>query len=757
MQRDLPLTSYELDQIVTEITEQPKWRATADKEMDYADGNQLDSDLLRRQAELGIPPAIEDLISPALLAVQGYEATIRTDWRVTADGEEGGQDVADALNYKLNKAERESGADRACSDAFRAQIGCGIGWVEVSKQSDPFQFPYRCLAIHRNEIHWDMRDIDPMLRNARWLRRQRWLPRERVMLTFPQHAELIDMFCRGGGTTWYAEAQYLDGGQSTGLNNAWHEARAYTHQEERHFNPTNNEVCLTELWYRRWVQVPVLKTPDGRVVEYDPNNQMHQIAVATGKIEPILATVTKMRRSFWLGAHCLFDGESPYSHHYFPYVPFWGFREDNTGVPYGYVRGMKYQQDAVNSGIAKMRWLMNAVLTIRTDGAIAMTDSQFRQQVGRSDADIVLDAAHMAMPGARFEVTRDFQLTDQHHQMIENSRAAIERVSGITAGFSGRQGSARSGLQEQTQVEQSNQALARMMDNFRAARSMVGELLLSMIIDDIGTNQQTIIIEGDALKPKRSVVINAPERNPVTNEFYLSNDVQRTRLKVALEDVPSTNSYRAQQLNAFSEAIKSLPAEYQAVMMPFMMNLMDVPYKNEVIEAVKGVQQQQTPEQIEQAKQEAIQQALKNAQYDLKQRELEMKQAESEAKIKEIVAKAVQIGVQSAFSATQGAAQIAQMPMIAPIADQIMAGAGYEKPNPMGDDPNLPTPEQAAAMHIRSPYIQGQGAQVGSEQLAQAPEVRENTSPNFPPLPQQPETGLNGIETAEVTDNLPQG
>lgn len=76
--------------------------------------------------KLGVPPAIEDVISPALLLVEGMELNMRTDWRVTPNGEPGGQDVADALNYRLNQAERLSRADQACSDAFRPQIGCGL-------------------------------------------------------------------------------------------------------------------------------------------------------------------------------------------------------------------------------------------------------------------------------------------------------------------------------------------------------------------------------------------------------------------------------------------------------------------------------------------------------------------------------------------------------------------------------------------------------------------------------------------------------
>ena len=121
------LTLEEFTEFLDEIRDQPAWRAKADREMDYADGNQLDSELLRRQKELGVPPAVENLIGPALLSVSGYESVTRTDWRVTPDGDTNGQDVADAINFKLNKAERHSRADKAVSAACRAMRGSGIG------------------------------------------------------------------------------------------------------------------------------------------------------------------------------------------------------------------------------------------------------------------------------------------------------------------------------------------------------------------------------------------------------------------------------------------------------------------------------------------------------------------------------------------------------------------------------------------------------------------------------------------------------
>lgn len=737
---DDALTQHEYSQIVNEIEEQPHWRHIADKEMDYADGNQLDSELLRKQAALGIPPSVEDLIGPSLLSIQGFETKTRTDWRVTASGQTGGQDLADAINYKLNQAEKESKADRACSAAFRGQIGCGVGFVEVAKESDPFKFPYRCTSIHRNEIHWDMKGIEPDLSDASWLRRTRWLAPNRVALVFPDKKELI-MMCGRHGSSWFDQSASADGGISTGLENAWNEGRAWTMQEERWYNPSSKEICIAEVWYRRWVNIPVLKTPDGRVVEYDEDNFDHNLAVGQGIAKVSYATVARIRRAYWLAGHLLHDGPTPYSHRHFPYVPFWGFREDLTGIPYAYVRGMKYSQDSLNSGNSKLRWGMSVVRTERTKGAVEMTDEQLRRQVARPDADILLNAQHMSQPGARFEVKRDYTLTDQHYKMLQDNRQTIERVSAATAGFMGKQGTATSGVQEQTQVEQSNQSLSTIMDNFRFARSQVGEILMSLIIDDLGDQPHTVIIEGDAVKEDRTVVINKPE----TDEHgftYLSNDLQRARLKVSLDDVPSTNSYRGQQLNAMSEAVKSLPQEYQAVSLPFMVSLMDVPFKRDFVKAIREVQQQQTPEQIQQQIDEGIQAGLVKSGHDLKVRELELKERKGDSEIKNIDARSVQVGVQAAFSAMQAGSSIATNPAIAPIADVVMKGAGYVTP-PVGVDPNFPMPNAAT-------LPQGQ-------QVQGIPDVQQNTSPVFPPVPSDGPSAMQGIETPSTADNLNAG
>ncbi|HFB7600992.1 TPA: hypothetical protein ACE8TO_001375 [Neisseria gonorrhoeae] len=303
----------------------------------------------------------------------------------------------------------------------------------------------------------------------------------------------------------------------------------------------------------------------------------------------------------------------------------------------------------------------------------------------------------------------------------------------------GNRGNATSGRQESIQVEQSNQSLGLVMDNFRQSRSLVGELLLAMIIEDLGSDEQTVVIEGDAVTQGRTVVINRPETDPVTGKAYLSNDLQNIRLKVALEDVPSTNSYRSQQLGAMSEAGKSLPPEYQAAVLPFMVSLMDIPFKDKVIEKIKEVRVQETPEQIEARIAQAVQDALAKSGNDIKRRELALKEQRTASEIKEIEARAVQIGVQAAYAAMQAGGQIAAMPQIAPVADAVMQGAGYVRPA-RGDDPGFPVPAMPPE------------TQIPPEGIPEA--YGADTGPMTAVPPKSANHAQTGMETPTVSDNL---
>ena len=277
---------------------------------------------------------------------------------------------------------------------------------------------------------------------------------------------------------------------------------------------------------------------------------------------------------------------------------------------------------------------------------------------------------------------------------------------------------------------------------------MVGELLLALEIEDMGKEETTIVIEGDVLNPPRTVVLNHPEVDPDTGLLYLSNDVLRTRIKVALEDVPTSSSFRAQQLNSLSEAVKSLPPDMQQVVMPFMIDLMDLPRKKEVVEAIRMAQagSQADPEKIRaEVKAELL--------HELKVRELDIKERVGNAQVEKLVREAVNTGITSTFAAMQAAEKIALNPAIAPVGDVVMKQAGWQPPTRGGQDPNLPGPGQ---MPSPAGGVQPQAA-MGGEPGDTSPMTPSNPAADAVPiggdgfataLPNSPAEGAGqGIET----------
>lgn len=741
--KELDLETY--TQWLTEINLQPAWRGKADKEMDYYAGNQLNSEILARQAAVGIPPAIEPLIGPTIDAVLGMEVKNRLDWRVSA--ESGNDDVAQAMNIKLNKAEKKSGADAACSEAYASEISVGLGWVEVARNQNPFEFPYRCSFVHRNEIWWDWLAKRPDLSDARYLVRRKWMDRDTCALMFPPKAQIVK--CAGSGWMGIEPGILMaDGGTSTGLAMAQDEERGWSIEEMEWRDMQAKRVCLMEVWYQVWEQAMVIKTPDGRVVELDKKNLVHMSAIAEGHIQPVRAIISRMRLSWWLGPHKLYDGPTPYKHNKYPYVPFWGKREDRTGKPFGLIRGMMYLQDEVNARISKMQWGLAAVRTIRTQGAVLMDDRAFNAEIARPDADIILNAKAMRPEeGGVFKVERDFQLNEQQFRRLVDARDGIKRTGGIFNAFQGQEGQAKSGVAINSLVDQTTQTLADLGDNFNSGRMLVGELLLSLIVEDIGEGQHEVVVPATIANEEKVVQLNVP----TGQDGILDNDIQRTLLKVELTDVPSTPTFRTQQLQTLGGAFESLPPQYQAIVLPYLLNLMDIPDKEEILQAVKDATQMPTPEDIQNKIKEAVDQALLAKHTEQKDRELDIKERVANQEIAVMLKEEIKKGVEAAFSAMQTGAIIMQNPAIAPVGDDVLDMAATYPGNPTSETVT-PVPQGVIV-----PQQQGPESLPGPEQPAGPTSAQQPMAPGNGMAPDQPSPNIGvaqGMTTPDTGDNL---
>jgi len=575
------LSQNELETLLKDLQWEGAWRAEADKAAAYYDGVQLTPETIRQMQERGLAPLVRNLIGPTVDLVLGIEAKAKRDWKIRADQDDA-VDLAAAMSAEIKKAERISNADQACSDAYAGMVKAGVGWVEVAREANPFKPRYRVAPVHRREIYWDFRAKSLDLSDARYLVRKQWVDQDVLLLHFPNKAKLI-LSSMNRWSDWdevSAAEEFVNLAQA-------HEIEVRTTIEENEWRDADRKrLCLYEVWYRHWRAAPVLMLPSGQSIEFDEKNPVHVQALGLGLATVHKAVFPKVRLSWWVGPHLLSDIPSPYPHGFFPYVPFWAYREDNTGIPYGLVRRMMSPQDEINTRLSKMMWLLSAKRVIGDSDAVDIPWTEVIEEAARPDSVILMNPNRKNKTPDALRIESDFALSQQQFSVLQDATQAIQASAGVYQSMLGKADFAgQSGLAINSLVEQGSTTLAELNDNYRAARKQVGTLLLSLVKEDIGSSPYKVIVESNGTR--RSVVLNQPVQDASGN-YYLTNDVAATAMTVDLEDVPDTPSFRMQQMTMLTEVVKSLPPEVQPLLADFMLRATDLPFRHEAADRVSA-------------------------------------------------------------------------------------------------------------------------------------------------------------------------
>lgn len=572
---DITVEAY--DKICRDIRQQPKWRHDSDVDCDYYDGAQTSAEVIQRLKEAGIPPQDSNLIKPTINAVLGLEARSRTDYKVTSD-DESQAEIAEGLSARIKEIETESRADRAMSDAYSSMMRAGVGWVEISREFDPLKYPYRVREVHRNDIHWDWTSREPDLSDARYLRRDKWVDRIQAAQMFPEHFDLMENSWSG----WNNVDVY--DGSDTGMARAYEVEQVWGRNQDDYLNRNSGMVRLSELWYRHYEDGHVLVLPNGKAIEYREDNPYHYAAVAQGLVQAQKSLLSRMRVSIWLGPHKLVDVPSPLPHTDFPYVPFWCFRKDRSRAPYGLIRDMRGPQDQVIDLDILLYEVLNSVKVEVDNDALDLSQNTYHEvanNISSLRSMTVLNAQRRNTAG--FKVTREHQLAAQVFQLMQERKRRIEEVGGIYRAMLGADTSASSGIAINSLVEQGSTVLAEPNDNFRYARRMVGQQLLAFIKQEMLIGETAVAVKQGARQ--KIIYFNRPV---MTNAGLLvENDIASAQVKVVLEDIPATPSFRAQQLQAFTQIVSAAPPQYQAVLYPAMLELSDVPNRHELADQLR--------------------------------------------------------------------------------------------------------------------------------------------------------------------------
>ncbi|HEY1129140.1 MAG TPA: hypothetical protein VGF12_07035 [Roseateles sp.] len=659
---------HALERLVEDCANQPEWRNLADKAASYMDGKQLSAAKLAQHEETGEPSTIVNLIARTVNGALGNEAKARTDWRANADAG-AFTDVAEVLSERLKEAQRESFADLAISDAYRSQLVPGIGWVEVSRSPDVLAYPYRVNCVHRNEVWWDWRGRDPDINTKRWVCRQQWVDLDEAVLWFPQFRDVFELGCHSGVFTDAMQQTILASERFDDL----HDIRSsYSRQQEEWLdNALRRRVRFYDIHYRVPKIVVALVAGTRRVL-FNERNPLHLALLQRGKAQLVKGPSYKIRRALFCGPFRLFDVETKLRK--YPLIPFFCYRDDEKGTPYGLVAGMIDPQDEYNERRSRLRWLLKAKQTYVDSDAMDPKFNTLRDlalEVMRPDGFFVMNKDRKNKDALRVE--QNLQLSNEQVMVMQDAKQLIQDVPGIYSALlgSGADG-VRSGTALNSLVEQSITSLGETNDNYRYARTAVGDALADLIVEDL--SQPELQVEVGAGKKARVIVLNTftPEGIPV-------NHVQDAPTRIGLGDVPSTPAFRAQTQaelgNALAAAgndpiargvllpayIESTNLENRHLYAKWLRQKYGVPEPGEEAE----VDQDPAAEQLAKQQQEALAQAGQ----ELQMRGATADVAKKEADAALTAAKAQREGALTQIDLAQ-AAQPAQEPQFDPQADE---------------------------------------------------------------------------------------
>ena len=645
----------QLQALCSDIDSQPKWRDAANKACAYYDGDQLPPEVLQVLKDRGQPMTIHNLIAPTVDGVLGMEAKTRTDLLVISDDpDDETEKLAEAINAEFADACRLGNMNKARSDAYAEQIKAGLSWVEVRRNSDPFGPEFKVSTVSRNEVFWDWLSREADLSDCRWLMRRRWMDTDEAKATFPGMAQVIDYAIddwRGFVDTTVTE------GQPSPLMSAWEEYQSWDRKENEWLQRERRRVLLQVVYYRTFERLPVIELSNGRVVAFDKNNLMHAVAVASGRVQVRVGRVSRIREAWFVGPHFIVDRPCSAPQGMFPLVPFWGYRKDKTGEPYGLISRAIPAQDEVNFRRIKLTWLLQAKRVIMDEDATQLSDNELMEQIERPDGIIKLNPARKNQKSVAdvFRVEQDFQVASQQFQVMQESEKLIQDTMGVYSAFLGQDSNASSGVAISNLVEQGATTLAEINDNYQFACQQVGRLLLAYLLDGLKKRRNhAVVINRDDRQRRQTIVLNAEGDNG-----ELTNDISRLNTHIALAPVQQTPAFKAQLAQRMSEVIQGLPPQVQAVVLDLWVNLLDVPQKQEFVERIRAAlgtpksPDEMTPEEQQAAQQ---QQAQEQQQQELQMREMAGRVAklEAEAARARAAAQRDNAGAQRDVAAAQG-------------------------------------------------------------------------------------------------------
>lgn len=659
-------------------------------------GLQWDPDVKADLEAQGRPASESNEILGAVNASIGYQIANRMDVQVVPRGQGADEVTAKALNLIF-----KSEMDRV---KFR--------WRETQVFGDGLiqQRGYFELRISRNDQmlgEIELRDLDPMDvipdPDAKAYDPDEWA--DVIITRWLSDDDIEQMYGAQAAAAIKTmnvpvEQDFGDGTGQDGTQRArFGDSRTGAYYDAMMDDAGVKRYRVIDRQHHRYTMAMVAIYPTGDVQQL---GEISAEELAALKAQGVLLTQRRMKRVRWTVSACdvlLHDDWSPYNHFTpIPYFPY--FRRGRTR---GMVDNAISPQETLNKAIAQALHIVNSTANsgwISDENSLANMENDDLEDQGASTGLNIVVKENARRP----EKIKSNEIPSGMAELISGSRMTIKAVTGVNESMMGVGEQDMSGVAIQSRQFAAQQQLALPLDNLSRTRHMLALRMLELFQAYYTDERDYRITEMDAFGEPKITEVGI---NKVQPDGSVLADLTLGKYDIAISDQPMQITFDNSQFEQLKALRQDMGIPIPASVALRYSNLAD---KGEVLRAIEAQGPQTDPLQAAKVGTEQAKQTQLTASANLAQANADLIQAE-----------AVNTNVTAMYSATRAGAEVASMPAVAPIADELLKSAGFvDKDAPpivpaVPPGAQLPAPPASESTHPLTPPHPDVGVDAGIE------------------------------------------
>lgn len=565
-----------------------RWREEAKEDYEFVAGKQWTEDEIKAFREDGRPAITINKIKPLMNILSGYQRLNRYDIDFLARSSD------DVELCQVRRGVTKYVMDRCDYDSIESQVflDCaigGVGWFGTRYKFD-HEIQDGEAVIERVDpfgIYVDPEAHELDFSDAKFIIRAKWVDKDELKQVYPEQSDAIE--------NNYSVYDSIEKEDNTELD-----------IDPLYYSAELKKVRVVECWYKEHGKRTIFTTADGQQLPQEQVTQdMIQMGMITGSQD---IPRMQVKLCVFFDRTMLEELDSPYQHGEFPYVPmlyhFYGVGD----VPAGFVRDLKDPQREVNKRRIQEMHLLNTSANgggfIEEGAMTPQQESEFKRMNN------IPGHYQKVLPGTNAQ-GKIFEREPKNPPaaIIQAEQMAaddLKTISGINESILGVEvPSQASGRAIELRQKQAVTHLAVIFDSLRRAKKKLAYLLWGRrghagLIPQFYTAEKTYRIEGENGQQFVTVNEQVAQQDPVAGVVMQTlNDLSQGEFDVVISDVESSVTHRQAQLWSLVDAVSKLgiPAD---LIFDTMIDLSDLPKKNDI----KMKFQQQQQQQQEQAQQQ---------------------------------------------------------------------------------------------------------------------------------------------------------